>query len=1680
MAVRPILQYRNADSTLDLNSTKARIVDRAIFDGGSLTPSGVSLQVTVAPFIAAGYDGMVAISDASEVLSVPAPAVAGPNRISYLILHLEYRTLTSPIVNLQVVPETTWLTSVSRNFFVTFARFEVPFGATSLTDPGVVVDYSVGDWADKLGKTGWRSPVANSAALPLTGNRSGDARITLDTNTVYVWDSTAGSWTVAGGALDLSEVVTRSDALSTQKSRVTDGTGLVSSLVTDPLGRFLLGGSSLTSFGVPWSAVNSPNQLIMEPSHWVLNGRFLKTRSRTLTLSAPPVGASPRYDLVYLQVWRQLLAVPSSSVTYDNQAGTPTSFSAVSAALEQLLETYPSPNYDFLGIEYVDSTTLAVTTYQYSVASGVPSSSLSSLSSLDGLFTSVDATPFTLSHPSDKRVFVASTADPQKIDGVILAIPVLVVKRPGTTSPDPETIGAYITQFRPLSSNRRFVWDVAPRSDSGIGLTALSTFASSETGRRDGDREEMAAGWLSGTETPIVSSGVANEIVVPKGIITIDGYKISINSQNVLLPAPPASQSRRDIVVLELVKLPVESQPNSFSSVARELYGTDIVRTPNKGPSLASYSIRTVVFSSPLASTSYTDEDDSMSSLGALTHPLLGSGWGGYSKNDPGLWFRAGGDEEGGSVVYAMPIAIVSRRNTNAYSNTNQSGGASLPAGFPSFSATLPWSEEIVDLRRRSVITDSDLEDVLDQSYESLLQGELKTQGRNHPFSPSPNIPFGYSHILIDHVSNSSLSGARTLNNGPDGHTAVWSESRELFLMSWSFDDTSVVQNDGSVSYDGINPCFSWNGGGSGGTLTVRAPSGCHFSFGEGVDLTNDPLAPNNIQVAFSNISTGAITAASPFSPAGLVLGPGGELISFTSTISHSTVAANTRLYIHVWVHKEPRNSSDYPGNEGLTAVPKEVYHVTDGTTSYNVGPIKVALTIPIVGLTATITQADVLAAYAALGKGPLSVDPSKVNLYGIENISIPGFAANSNIRYVELDDGAGVPGFARMIITFEAAVAGTPTCDVVVFCEGDQVYKWVEFAPNSKQIRGPYQWSSTLVNNTSTIQRGTRPSYAFSAPPYTSHLVPFYDIDVGSALFATAAGPSSGVSSFSVFSGLDSADLIFYVSTGAGPWRVWRNPADNPFPGVSYTPQEITAISPRNQGTAWHSFVSYGQSSVVNSYAAVVAPVQVPLSSSDSLRIFYRTPVYQGDSTSSGLKDRSLGVVEAVGDLFVSSFGPGASWISPRTLPATRVARPSNVNRSSYVPHQLSVDIGFRGALGTNNFLRGPKASGRVRSDNLSYVRIGNSSYFEALSYLPSVDALGFDSYILCQGTSLSKAAPPVLREFITATDLISSAFPTAGGWVYISSIINQSIEAVNIGDYVSAVLRLSQNGFRLVDVNMPEASGSGLGGLAQLLQTNLSTGAVSTIGSGTAFTSPQEYKRLGDLQAGSSAVFSPDTQRQILVGVIGAKAEIYGGIEVRYWPPNPERVASSPFLFFSESDLRSYQNEILTNYPYTPLSRGVRLEDVWGVDFSSVESSLVSPGTSDYAGMPQRGVGFVGSPASLVPNQTGYSLLISPISSILGTSPSLTPYGRELPRNHSPQVTVFGYNDESPDYSMILGACRSYLVRSEAAGRTDEVSMVVDTGIGSRSSNRFTVSMGSATDVFYPVGRPVFRRKV
>lgn len=50
------------------------------------------------------------------------------------------------------------------------------------------------DFVGGASVTTWKTPVANAAALPTVGNSDGDARVTLDTDEIWVWDAAGARW----------------------------------------------------------------------------------------------------------------------------------------------------------------------------------------------------------------------------------------------------------------------------------------------------------------------------------------------------------------------------------------------------------------------------------------------------------------------------------------------------------------------------------------------------------------------------------------------------------------------------------------------------------------------------------------------------------------------------------------------------------------------------------------------------------------------------------------------------------------------------------------------------------------------------------------------------------------------------------------------------------------------------------------------------------------------------------------------------------------------------------------------------------------------------------------------------------------------------------------------------------------------------------------------------------------------------------------------------------------------------------------------------------------------------------------------------------------------------------------------------------------------------------------------
>ena len=104
-----------------------------------------------------------------------------------------------------------------------------PIGAIAQDGTGALLSCPTsGNWAP-VGGGSWKSPVANYAALPTTGNTLGDVRLTTDVNRAYAWNGT--SWVALAvdqnGYLQIPGIATVGAGCSPNGLIAQDGTGLI-------------------------------------------------------------------------------------------------------------------------------------------------------------------------------------------------------------------------------------------------------------------------------------------------------------------------------------------------------------------------------------------------------------------------------------------------------------------------------------------------------------------------------------------------------------------------------------------------------------------------------------------------------------------------------------------------------------------------------------------------------------------------------------------------------------------------------------------------------------------------------------------------------------------------------------------------------------------------------------------------------------------------------------------------------------------------------------------------------------------------------------------------------------------------------------------------------------------------------------------------------------------------------------------------------------------------------------------------------------------------------------------------------------------------------------------------------------------------------------------------------------
>lgn len=1699
MAITPILQFRNSDSTRDLNATQARIVDRAIFDGGALTLSGVSLQVSIAPFIAAGYDGIVAISDAVETRSVPAPAGAGPARVSYLVLHLEYRSLTTSIYNLQVIPDTTWATSVSRDYFVTFARFSVPFGATSLTDPSVDVDYSVGDWADKLGKTGWRQPVATVGVLPTTRNRDGDVRIALDTRLAYQWNSSLETWSPIGGAVDLAEVSSRNAESKHQFHRATSGSGLLNEIPqhTAPLGLgATVAGNALFAesdqpISYPFIPVNSvANTGIVPGCHYLMNGHFVKTRARTLTFPAPP-GVGERFDLVILEAWRQTISVPSSE-TYQDETGTPRSFSILRTALERMTEqggTLAS-SYDLSEIEAYSSSSFVVTRYQYRVIQNVNVSVLTNTASVAASVTNIDGNAFSVGSNTDQKLWQATSTT--SVDARSWALPLVVVRRTSAELAGPPFIDTY-------RGTQRYVFDVCPRAELGMGLFELE-----ESVRRNQSQTasrlaaQRPSGFVQGTDAEIGIS--SNTLSFASSKLFVRGRTFHVQG-NATLPAPPASGGRTDVVVLEMFQ--TIYPPNNLAGSAAVEYGL----RERIGPHAISWVARFRTVSLPLNALQTTPE-------GAMTATTFYT----QSSGDPYLWERAADPllgEDPINVVYAVPMALVHRRNTSAYgvavADQNGANRSAFP-GLPNAAATLPYRSEVLDCRARSVLEPEELQHILDESMDRLIAGDLRTSMKPHGIATAVA---GTQLLQIDQIAAGATAGTNLIPNPPNGMQTVWAESDEAELFTYEFLNMDVDHADTSGT-------FTWTAATN--ELMISLPPGYMLS----LDGQNPerPYGPQGY-VAYSIDGTGGGDKRPiPLDHVYLTGGvPGGYLIvgdlvtptprrqtSVTLTLNAAASAtyseAAARVVICVWAvkrnHEAGRSSgsNSYANNRGLLAVPDKVHRIEyslSGSAPFSrawVGAPLNVIDVPVTGDALVITRADLFASGSISTQ--IASTASDLAVYAVADITLSSTSAYEKVRYIQFtNDAASAPDFQRTRIEFTpGSVPGGTTARVTLVCLGNLVDKWFEVDAGSKQIRGPYTLFRNQFSTTASSQMvGTYVGGVARICGWS---------DVGLTVWGAFApgvqqtnGIPGGLGQTNVFQG----DLSFYAAGTSGTaWEIWMNAADrlstrNISIGQTVGLQRALDIS-GSPGTLMnlgaHSPIFsanyvYTAGAVGNHSSVTVVPGRDPLPSSALVRVFYEYTPYQG--LTSNLETRINGIVEGVSDQLVFTSGPNKPWIDYRLLAASlRRGSQSTSEPGLYgVLSSANADIGLlyskgrvsdRGGLSASD---GPTQGTQFVVDDLARpFRTADRPPVAISQRLPfptkaangaSVGSRYSPESYLSHSVIFDR---PVVRPIHVGTGYARSE---VGAWVleYGASLDEQVWRSAGVGKILYFPLPVNI-GESIIGLTIEVESAGPAGLIVGTFSTKNRETGVLTQGTEVFYASVASgagARRLHEVATVPSAPLASNLRSELFLALSSSTSNLRVGQITITVVPN--QVFTS-----ANSTIRRFPYDDVTLGVGSTLKKGSRIEvpTTWSTELAAYESAFVQNGRQDVPGVsPSRGRALVTTALGGITYGAGGLLGYVP-----GADPTTTATleataapgfaGRAVGPRLSAKARTVLTGATAPDVS--VGTALGYIVRND----DDVMYMGVSTGYTNITSGTATVRAGQAVDGFVPLGRPVFRR--
>jgi hypothetical protein len=1272
MTITFIEKWKNPDSTGDLNDRLKYLTEKGLLTGGNVAPTGTGLHVTVNPFGALTQDGALAVSDTVETLTVAA------GQVNVVVLVAKYVVGGSPLVYLDVLDEPSYNTDPNKAWMNELCRIDLPPTATTVSASDI--DFTQRHEVDVVGRSPFRG-IVDFASLPTPTsptNRVGDIYWVSDHKVLYFWDGSA--WEALNTGSYNTETTLQSEQMETrQRLRLGQGSGVIAG--TRPGDGSIAASAGIDFIETPTVA----NSFDLDAFSASVNGHFFQSHARSIVLGSP----TDRLDMVFLELWREDIATPELQ-QYELEDLTTVDIQGIDDIEEKLQWQAGTAgrNYDFYKLEVYDHTFRVVKARFGSIAS-VPTVGLINPvdPSVSSSATNVDGNPFSTpaGTGSDDRIWYAPSTT--SVDGYSWAVPLYIIKRRAAENPG---IGDGIKEF---VSGERYVFPVYPVADLDVAAkNALSLIESKEpTSPTDADRTTYnePSGFLSGIHYQIESGSIPNSIRFYDEFahIRIRGYEeyLQFTSPDIDLGPPPGTGWARTLVFLKfrvtLYNDDVASKPN-YAIGRHRPFIKSLLTGDVRGMGYKQAYLNYEVVVEDLGSTNVLDEVDAMlaSSYGWARGDLAAPS--GYEYEDGGIWSRAAlkhsFTETNGNVYgyeWAIPICLVHRRNSTTYdydTNPNGTGTTRPPDGRQD--ATIIHPLDLVDLRHEVGITEEDLKSRLHQNMDLLHRGALRTRMANKYLGAGGSGEVAGSGILQADIIGATTGGPWELTP-PDGNRTIWSDAKEYQVCSVELDTTTTIVPTDTVEY-------TYDAPNNRGTLRIKAPPGSFLvrHLPAMLYTPSDPGSSDYLQFygppswttqilpmvdpstdPFYLLATSprpakgkALTSGAPTQEGNLVCYYYGSLSDFTAdyepfdVIATDSMGRATVMEAHIntsgsdptlvlswWVCRDRTFVSldDYDENYGLAEIPDTVWKVTrdpgGADEPVNVGSLSVVLekSITSPATTVSFTAADVAAATGLAGT---------ISLVGIDWKNLRHEPSAPSISSITLED------VNQDDITVEYSSAWTGTVQATIFFTTSTVDSWVEIGRAGKSIQALFDWDEISIDLT-------------GSPPSS-----YYAHSMGGGGVSWRQPQISGIDA--------SACPVFWTraSTTAGTrWElaaVWA---------YGYPNSNLLTFD-----TAW-----------LDQYNKVVVCRQKPLGVTEKLLIEYTYTPYQGQSTESGfapnpalvlykLKEQLHGVVEEVGDWFVTQGGPASYFSGIETWTGMPVNHPHPGLTANYLwPLQRFVD---------------------------------------------------------------------------------------------------------------------------------------------------------------------------------------------------------------------------------------------------------------------------------------------------------------------------------------------------------------------------------------------------------------------